>query len=174
MYVDKVYRPSALMDQKIADAVPIGEDEVEKYLEIGAVLHEEWESKGYTMKSRLEEVIAINEEFNSAHPLLIEKFIDGIIEGHRFIKSDSVEAAQIVSSYIKVESEAYTPEYVRGIWEGNKLAYILWCDTAILSEMTKIAAESGQIESNLTTEQVFDSRFEEKLTRAQNEIYSAD
>lgn len=174
VYIDKVYRPSALMDKKIVDAVPIGEDEVEKYSEIGAVSHEEWEAKGYTMQIRLEEVIAINEEFNLAQPLLVEKFIDSIIEGHRFIKSNPDEASQIVSSYIKVESEAYTPEYIKDIWENNKLAYILWCDPTTLVDMSRIAVESGQIESNLTLEQIFDSRFEEKLKRAQNEIYSTD
>lgn len=174
LYIDKVYRPSALMDKKIVDAVPIGEDELEKYSEIGAIPHEEWATKGYTLQPRLEEVIAVNEEFTLAHPLLVEKFIDSIIEGHRFIKSNPDEAAQIVSSYIKVESESYSPEYVKDIWENNKLAYILWSDPTVLVNMSKIAVEIGQIESDLTLEQIFDSRFEEKLKHAQNEIYSSD
>jgi len=174
VYIDKVYRPSALMDKKIVDAVPIGEDELEKYSEIGAVPHEEWATKGYTLQPRLEEVIAVNEDFNLAHPLLVEKFIDSIIKGHRFIKSNPDEAAQIVSSYIKVESEAYSPEYIKDIWETNKLAYILWSDPKVLVDMARIAVEIGQIESNLTLEQIFDSKFEEKLKHAQNEIYSTD
>lgn len=175
--IDKVYRPTALMEKKIVDAVPIGEDELAKYLEVGAVPHEEWETKGYSNFNTPENVIAVNEEFKLSHQLLVEQFIDGIIDGHRFIKSNPEEAAQIVSSYLKKETEGTVvllPENIIDIWKNKKLEYDLWYDPVALVDMTKIAVDIGQIESNLTLDQIFDLSFEEKLKNAQNEIYSTN
>ena len=175
--IDKVYRPIALMDKKIVDAVPIGEDELAKFSESGAIPHEGWVAKGYANQLLPENVIAINENFKLSNSLLVEHFIDAIIDGHKFIKSNPDEAAQIVSTYIKKESgDAFvlSPENIITIWKNKKLEYVLWSDPAIFAEMSKIAVEIEQIESSLTVDQIFDLSFEQKLKEAQNEIYPAN
>jgi ABC-type nitrate/sulfonate/bicarbonate transport system substrate-binding protein len=173
--IEKVYRTAALMDKKIVDAVPGGEDELAQYSKIGAILHEEWVSKGYNNLHTPESVVATNEEFELSNPRLVEQFIDALIDGHKFMKSNTEEAAQIVSDYMKKESEGavvLSLEDIGAIWKNKKLEYSLWYDPMIFVEMSRIAVETGQIESNLTLDQIFDPRFELKLKNAQNEIYS--
>lgn len=172
--IDKVYRPVALMEKKIVDAVPIGEDEIATYVEAGAVPHEEWETKGYHNQNTPENAIAVNEGFKLSHESLIEQFINVMIEGHRFIKSNPEESAQIVSSYIQNETDGTVmllPENIVDMWANKKLEYNLWYDPVALVDMSKIAVEIGQIDSSLTLEQIYDFSFEEKLRAAQNEIY---
>ena len=172
--MEKAYRPIALMEKKVIDAAPIDQSEVAKYLELGAVPLEEWGTKGYDSQDKPESVMAINEEFKHSNPLLVEQFIDALIEGHKFIKSNPEEAAEIVSSYIKTESEGtivYSPEDISTMWKNNKLKYNLWYDPAIFVDMSKIAVELGQLNTSLTLDQIFDLSFEEKLKNAQNEIY---
>ncbi len=175
--MDRVNRPTALMEKKVIDAAPIDTEEIAKYSELGAVLLEEWGAKGYSNQYTPRSVIAINEEFEDSNPQLVEKFIDALIEGHRFIKSNPEEAAETVSSYINTESGGafvYLPENLIDIWKNGQIKYNLWFDPTILIDMSKIAVEIGQIDSNLTLDQVFDPRFEEKLKDAQNEIYSTN
>lgn len=173
--IEKVNRPIALMEKKIVHAVIASQHDVAKYSELGAVLLEEWGTKGYDSQDRPEAIIAIDEEFKRSDPQLVEQFIDALIEGHEFIKSNPEEAAEIVSSYIKNESEGasvYSSEDINAMWKNGKIKYNLWYDPTILVEMSKIAVEVGQIDSNLTLEQIYDLSFEEKLKDAQNEIYS--
>jgi len=175
--IDKVNRPIALMKKKIVDAVPIDYEDLTKYSELGAVPLEEWGTKEYDSQYKLDTVIVVNEEFKRSHPRLVEQFIDGLIDGHRFMKSDPEEAAEIVSSYIKTDTSdalVYLPENLNTMWKNKILVYTIWDDPTILVEMSEIAAEIGQIDSNLTLEQIYDLSFEEKLKHAQNEIYPTD
>ncbi|MDD5606699.1 MAG: ABC transporter substrate-binding protein, partial [Candidatus Pacebacteria bacterium] len=160
--VDKTNRPTALMDHKIVDVVPIGEDELEQYSRF-AVLHEEWISKGYAEYDNIMEAISVNENFLIKHPFLVEKFIDSIIEGHKYILSNFDDAAHITSLFIQTESDSYTAEYVKKSWEESGLENIIWFDPMVLVDLSRIAAEIGQIDSGLTLDQIFDLRFEEKL-----------
>jgi len=175
--IDKVNRPIALMDKKIVDAVPVDYEDLAKYSELGAILHEEWGTKGYADQYKLDTVIAVNEDFKRSHPLFVEQFIDGLIEGHRLMKSNPKEAAEIVSSYIKTDTNGalvYLPENLNEMWKNKILVYTLWDDPTTLVEMSKIAVEIKQIDSNLTLDQIYDLSFEEKLKDAQNEIYSTN
>jgi NitT/TauT family transport system substrate-binding protein len=173
--IDKVNRPIALMDKKIVDAVPIDYEDLPRYSKLGAVPLEEWGTKGYDNQYKLDTVIVVNEDFKLSHPLLVEQFIDSLIEGHEFMKSKPQESAAIVSSYIKKDTNgalAYVPGDLNAMWEKKILLYTLWDDPENLVEMSKIAAEIGQIDKNLTLEQIYDLSFEGKLKDAQNEIYS--
>lgn len=175
--IDKINRPIALMDKKIVDAVPIDYEDLPKYSALGAIPLKEWETKGYDTKYKLDTVIVVNEEFKRSNSALVEQFIDSIIDGHKFMKSNPQETALIVSSYIKTDTAGtlvYLPENLTTMWENNILKYILWCDPNILVEMSEIAVEIGQTESNLTLDQIYDLSFEEKLKGMQNEIYSTD
>ncbi len=175
--IDKINRPIALLDKKIVDAIPVDYEDSKKYSALGAVLHEEWGTKGYDDHYKLDTVIVVNEEFKRSHPVLVEQFLDSIIDGHRFMKSNSKEAAEIVSSYIETDTIGalvYLPENLDSMWENNILVYTLWDDPMALVEMSEIAVEIGQINSNLTLDQIYDLSFEEKLKRAQNEIYSTN
>lgn len=174
--MEKAYRPIALMKKKIVDAVLIDQSEVPKYSDLGAVLHEEWGTKGYDKQDKPESVIAINEKFKRSNPLLVERFIDALIEGHKFIKSNPQEAAEIVSSYIKTESNGaivYSPDDINAMWKNGEVKYNLWYDPTVLVNLSKIGAEIGQLNSSLTLDQIFDLSYEKKLKNAQNEIYPA-
>ena len=175
--IDKINRPIALMEKKIVDAVPIDYEDLAKYSEFGAVPLEEWGTKGYDNRYKLDTVIVVNEEFKQAHPLLVEQFIDGLIDGHRFIKSNPKEAAAIVSSYIETDTSGalkYLPENLEKMWENEILTYTLWDDPMALVGMSEIAAQIGQIDSILTLDQIYDLTFQDKLKNAQNEIYQAN
>jgi len=172
--VDKVYRPVALVEKKLVDAVPIGADEVAKFTEAGAIIHQEWKRNGYADRNIPETIIAINEDFRKADQLLVERFIEAIIDGHRFIKSNPDMAAQLVSTFLEKESEGTVAMSVGSlvdIWQNNKLEYNLWYDPSIFTEMWQIALEIDQIEVSLPLNQIYDSSYEEKLKNAQNEIY---
>lgn len=175
--IDKPNRLIALVDKKIADAIPIDTDEVATCSEAGAVLLEEWGTKGYDNQYRPNGVITINEDFKLSNPLLAEQFVDVIIEGHKFIKSNPEEAAEIVSLYIKTESDGasvYSPEDVNAMWKNKEVVYDLWYDPTAFVDMSEVAVDIGQLNLSLTLNQMFDLSYEEKLKGAQNEVYPID
>lgn len=172
--IDKSYRPIALMNKKVVDAAPISEQEWAKYLEAGAVVMKEWESKGYSDYPTPRTVIAVNEDFKSSHPDQMEKFIDALIDGHRFIKDHQVESAQLVSANIKKESGdavAYSADDIIAIWNNGKIEYQLWYDPVVLADMSVIAVDIGDIKAGLSVDQLFDFSYKDKLQDAQTEIY---
>lgn len=175
--MEREYRPIALMEKKVVDAVFIDQSEVPKYSELGAVPHDEWVTKGYDKENKPGTVIAVDENFKNSNPQLVERFIDALIEGRRFIKSNPEEAAEIVSEYIKDESEGaivYFPENLITIWESGEVKYNLWNDPTIIIDLSKIGVELGQLNSSLSLNQIYDLSYEQKLKDAQDEIYSTD
>lgn len=175
--MERVYRPIALMEKEIVDAVPIDQSEVPKYAQLGAVLHEEWGMKGYGSHKKPESVIAVNEDFKTAYPLLVERFIDALIDGHRFMKSNSEKAAEAVASYVLTESggaSIYSPENLNGMWENKELEYTLWYDPVTIVDLSQVGVDIGQLDSSLILEQIYDLSFEKKLKDAQNEIYGTN
>jgi len=175
--IDKINRPIALMEKKIVDAVPIDYEDLTKYSELGAVPLEEWGTKEYDNRYKLDTVIVVNEEFKRSNAPSVEQFIDGLIDGHRFMKSNPKEAAEIVSSHIATDTGGaltYVPENLEAMWQNQILKYTLWDDPSVLVEMSQIASEIGQIDSSLTLDQIYDLTFQDKLKDAQNEIYSAN
>lgn len=170
--IESTVRPMALMVKKIVDVAVSGENEDRLYWDSGAVLLKDWTDKGYTEESFLRTVIAVNSDFMKLNEKKAESFIDAIIDGHKFIKTNPDEAALIVSDYIKNETSGvvdYSINDIREQWKSTK--YILWREPSYFVEIARISREIGDINEDLTLEQIFDSTFENKLEKAQYEIY---
>lgn len=170
--IDKNIRPIALMEKKIVDAVVAGEYEEKIYLDYGAVLLEEWKTKGYANKSFPRTVIAVNSNFMNENKKTISLFIGAFIESQKFIKDNPDEAAKIIAKHIEEGSEAairFSVEDIKDSWK--ELKYVLWYEPYDFVEISKIAEEIGDIESALSLNQIFDLSFEKKLKNAQAKIY---
>lgn len=179
--VDEAYYQIALMEKKTVDAIPDYPDFEKMMKEAGAVIHKEWEEKGYAKVSSPGATVAIitaaNTDFMSNNPKAIEPFIEAYIEAHQFIKDNPDEAATLLSQYFnKVSDGAMTlsKEEIKKSWESGSLEYVLWYDPDNLVEISKIANKTGLIEKAPTLEEMIDTRFEEKLKSAQSEIYGSN
>ncbi len=176
-FMDLDKTPTLLaLTQKAIDAALISEQEEEKYREAGAVLHEEWEKKGYSQSKFPRTIIAMNKDFLSKIEDA-DKFIDAIIEAHAFINSNPKESSIVISDHIKKATNGaviYSPKEIENIWEEKKLTYILWYDPNMLLEIAQIEKETGQLEKTLTLSQIFNPIFKEKLKKAQYSIYGPE
>lgn len=173
--IEDTYRPIALMEKKIVDAVVESGDKESIYKKAGAVILKEWKTKGYISETFPGVVIAANTDFMSKNPKKIEKFIDAFIESQRFIKSNPEESAQLVSQHINSGTAGvlnFSPDEIQESWRGGLVQYILWYDPNVIVDLAKISKEIGDIENVITLEQIFDLRFEQKLKAAQIEIYN--
>lgn len=174
--LDKAPKFLALIEKKAIDAALVSEQEEEKYRETGAVLHEEWEKKGYSQSKFPRTIIVMHKNFLSKIEDA-DKFIDAIIEAHAFIHSNPKESSIVISNHIKKGTNGaviYSPEEIENIWEENKLTYVLWYDPNMLLEIVQIEKETGQLEKTLTLNQIFNPIFEEKLKKAQYNIYGSE
>lgn len=177
--VDQTVRQIALMKTKIVDAIPDDPDQERVYEAAGAAIHQGWEEKGYANISSSPgttdiAVIEVNTDFMSKNPKAIKSFIDAYIEGHQFIKNNPDEAADLLSQYIVNASNGamtVSKEDIKRSWDRGSLEYNLWYNPDSLVEISKIAQKIGLITKAPTLEQMLDTRFEEKLNSAQNEIY---
>lgn len=172
--IDKTLRPIALMQKKAADAIPVGSEEIGKYYELGAVIHDEWQNKGYNEQYLSQAVVAVNESYLKANPNQIERFMDALIDAHRFIQENPEEAAQLVVAYIKKDSDGvstYTAEDLLKVWRNKEFVYMLWHDPQFFAEMSEMPSEEVPQGWNLTVERIFDLSFQRKLTNAQRAIY---
>jgi len=170
--IEKTLRPIALMEKKIVDAAVAGEYEKKIYLDHGAVIFEEWKTKGYTNKSFPRTVIAVSSDFMAKNKKTVKLFIDAFIESQKYIKDHPDEAARIVAKHIETGSEGvikFSTDDIKEAWQETK--YVLWYEPSDLVEISKIEKEMGIIDSVLTLDQIFDLSFEKKLKDAQNEIY---
>ncbi|MDO8556101.1 MAG: ABC transporter substrate-binding protein [Nanoarchaeota archaeon] len=171
--IEKSVRPIALMDKRIVDAVAAGEYEERIYLDYGAVLLEEWETKGYSNKSFPRTVIAVNTNFMRNNKKATELFIDAFIESQKFIEENPGEAAVIIAKHMNDKSRGIIDLSKDDIMESwIKLKYTIWYDPQELVELSKIAKNIGDLKSNLDVDQIFDESFKDKLEDAQNEIYN--
>lgn len=170
--IDSITRPIALMNKKIVDAAVAGADDLKTYSDLGAVVLEEWNTKGYANKPFPRSDIAVNTNFLNSNKKMVGLFIDAFIESQKFIKDNPDEAARIVAEHVKKGTEGvndFSAEDVKQAWEGTK--YVLWYEPSDLVEISKVAKEIGDIKSSLTLDQIYDSSFEAKLKNAQSEIY---
>ena len=175
--IEDTYRPIALMEKKIVDAVVVSGGKESLYKKVGAVILKEWETKGYINKTFPRIVIAVNADFVSKNPKKVEKFIDAFIESQRFVNSNPKESAQLVSQYINLGTNGtvnFSPDEIQESWRGDLVQYLLWYDPSVFVDLAKISKEIGDIENVITLEQIFDLRFEQKLKAAQIEIYNND
>lgn len=172
--IDKTYRPIALMERRVVDASTAADFEETTYIEAGAVLLKEWRTKGYLNMFIPKVIIAVNTDFLADNHDKVERFIDALIDGHRFIESNPKEAAELVAKHINLGTGGasdFSGEDVQKRWSNTN--YMLWFDPDTLVDMSRIAKELGDIENELTLEQIFDLTFEQKLKSAQADIYES-
>jgi NitT/TauT family transport system substrate-binding protein len=165
-------RPLALMEKKVVDVAVAGEYNEKIYLDYGAVVFEEWITKGYADKPMPRTVIAVNTDSLEKNKEEISSFIDAIIESQRYIKDNPDDAAVIISKQIEEATEGavvFSVEELKEQWKTVK--YVLWYEPSDVVEISKVAQEIGDIQTALSVEQIFDLSFEEKLKNAQDEIY---
>lgn len=170
--LDKLSSIIALMDKNIIDFAIAGDYEESLYLKAGAVLFEEWGTKGYSKETYSKSVIATNTNFLNANPEAANKFLAAIIDAERYIQEHPNDAAKLLSESIKRDSEGaviFSPEEIVYTWKTTK--YVLWDDPAKIVNLAKISKDIGDIKEDLTKEQIFDLRFEEVLRNAQEDIY---
>jgi ABC-type nitrate/sulfonate/bicarbonate transport system substrate-binding protein len=173
--IESEYVPIALMNKKIIDATSKGAEGKEEFLNTGAVILEEWEEKGYLERYFLHSSIIVDSSFLEENPEVVEKFINGYIEGCKFIVENPEESYEILAKSMN-ENEAkvivYTNETIKESL--SKLKFVLWIDPQEFSNFAEYAEENGLIDKNLSLEEIYDDRFEEKLKKAQLEIYGTE
>jgi len=174
--ISKDYRGIALLEQKVIDAIPTSYYNGGLLEKQGAVLHEEWQEKGYSDKFWPTTFIAVNTDYLADNSDKVEKFIDVMIEAHKFIINNQDEAAQLVAKHINEGTDGvaeFSSEGIIKTWQEG-LSYVAWVDPSVLTDTSKFYFERGKIDSFIPLEQIFDSRFMDKLKSAQQEIYGSE
>jgi len=171
--VDRVLAPIALMNKGIVDAALASVSEAKGFEDSGAVVLEEWKLKDYTGIPTPSTVIAVNTDFMTRYPEKIDAFMKAFIDGQKFIKEKPNEAARLISENIYKMSNGSAGISVSEVLnEWKSIKYILWCDQNLLKDYSLAAFEIGDIEKELSINQLFDPRFEGVLKNAQCEIYN--
>ena len=172
--MDKVFLPVALMEKKQIDAALIDEPAyVDKAKEFGAIVLPHWYEKKYN-ESPSGQSIAVNTDFLKNNEDSVTKFYQAIIQAHRFLKDNPNESANIVTKYLKdntngamdIKQEVFLEQLKNG-----SLRYILWEDITPMVELAKVSYEMKLSERILTVDELYDLRFKEMLESAQKEIY---
>ncbi len=170
--INKTYRPIALMEKKIVDAALAQEFMDVIFKQAGAVILEEWVTKGYLKQSLPNTVISVNTDFMVKNLKKTETFIEALVDSHKFIIDNPDESAALVAKHIALGSAGameYSVDDIKKTWQNTK--YVLWYDPNIFVEASKISREIGDIENELSLEQLFDLSFRSKLEAAQIEVY---
>jgi len=163
------FRPIALLTQKTVDAVLEDPLKTNKYLRLGAVVLEEWQTKGYLDKLFPDESIAANTNFLSDHKQEAEAFINALIESEQYIATHPDEAAEIMFEQLNEEASGESSITVQDIKDGWSEGRVLctWYDPAEIVEIAKVLKDNGDISKELTKDDIFYSGFEDKLKLAQ-------
>lgn len=172
--IERAYQVIALMEKKAVDAVIVSEQDAEVLIKAGAVILPEWETKGYAKRFLPRNSVVINTGFLNRQETAVENFLNAIADAHRLINGHPTEAADILSKHIKDGSGGAVirlPEEIAGQWKNKEVINMIWQDPAITMELVKKARELGIIDKELALQDVYDLRFENKLTAAQKEIY---
>lgn len=171
------YMPSALMDKKAVDAVIVAKQDAEMLNKAGAIILPEWKTKGYFNKADPRTTIVANEAFIDQQPLVVEKFLNALIDAHRFMKDDPMEAAKLIVKHIEKGSGGaiiHSAEDVVVQWNSGEITNMIWHDPNITMKLAQKAKEIGAIDRELNLLDVYDLRFENKLSVAQKEIYGQE
>ena len=173
--IDKLYLPTALMDQKIIDAALIDEPAyVNKAKEIGAIVLPYWYEKEY-QKVPTGSSVSVNTDFLKDNEQNVIKFYTALAQAHKFMKDNLDEASIIITDYLRENTNGamdITPVEFSTQIRNEAVRYILWQDPTPIVEMAKINYELGLSDQLLTIEDIYDLRFQELLEGKQNEVYS--
>ncbi|NCP72072.1 ABC transporter substrate-binding protein [archaeon] len=170
--IENAYTPLALVEKKIISAALKGAEGKEEFFKSGAIILPEWEEKGYDKRYFLNTSLVVNTDYLEGNPEVVEKFIDGYIESHRFMVENPDETYNLLQKHINAVNKdiiSYSKEEV--INSLSLLKFNLWVDLDNFLDYAIYAQENNLIDVNLTIDDLFDKRFEEKLKNAQYEIY---
>lgn len=172
--IPRDYLVAALIEKKVIDAALGSQQDKEIMLKAGAIVLPEWEVKGYTEKSEPRNWITVNTDFLNKQEQAVEGFMEAMVDASRFVNDNPEEAAGFLSKYIQEISDGaivYSPENIVKQWKNKEIINMIWQDPGITMELVEKAKEIGAIDKELTTQDVYDLRFENKLKAAQKEIY---
>lgn len=172
--IERAYLTAALIDKKAVDAVVVAEQDTEMMFRAGAIILPEWETKGYSKQAEPRNSLAVNTKFLNNQELIVGNFLEALIDAHRLINSNPAEAAELLAKHIREKSDGavvHSPEKIAKQWENKETLNMIWQDPAVTMKLAKKAKELGLIDKELTIQDVFDLRFENKLKAAQKEIY---
>ncbi|GEM_PF-2598825 len=170
--IENAYSPIALMDKKIISAALKGAESKEDFFKAGAIILPEWVSKGYTERYFLSTSIIVNEDFASKNPEIISKFLDGYIESQRFMKENPEETRVILANYMNNATDGVTSYSIEDINNTlSSMKFVLWVNPNEFLDIASYAYDSRIISNDLNLMEIYDNRFEEKLRKAQEEIY---
>jgi ABC-type nitrate/sulfonate/bicarbonate transport system substrate-binding protein len=162
----------ALVDKKIVDVILGGTNNQKAHLLAGAVILEEWIEKGYSEIYFPRTTLAVNTNFLNTNPEKVDLFIDALIESHKFIHDNPDEAYTLIANHLNKHSSkaiVYTSQDIEELFMDLKL--FLWFDPIIFEEMALFSKDMGDIDKELSVNDLFDLRYSERLQKAQEEIY---
>lgn len=176
--IDRAFRPIALMERDIIDAAAAVSYDTTAFTRSGAVLMEEWESKGYSdvisPEFSVAMNIAVNTNYLKDNESLVEKFLTAYTEGHKFILEHKNEAALIVADHVVQKSNGsftYTADDVLGLWNKQKDMYHLWYEPESLVGLFNSAKEMSIIEYIPNVDEFYDQRFKDLLIVKHQQLY---
>ncbi len=155
----------ALTSQKTVAANLVTQREVPKYEEAGAIIMEGW-ANDPTINKVSPGIIAMNADFLNSHSEIAEKFYQAYIKGFNYIAANPETAAAELASYIAEDTAGatvYTVEEILAQWDSGETDYILWQDPSELTDFLDEMYRSGFITQPLTTNEIFDLRFQTEL-----------
>lgn len=172
--MDKVFLPVALMEKKEIEAALIDEPAyVDKAKEFGAIVLPHWYEQKYN-ESPSGQSIAVNTNFLKNNEDSVIKFYKAIIQAHIYLKDKPTESADIVTKYLKDNTNGamdIKPEVFLEQLKNGSLRYILWEDITPMVELAKVSYEMKLSERILTVDELYDLRFKKMLESAEKEVY---
>ena len=171
--IDDAYRVPALMKHKIVDAAIAGSWNKKAFLESGAIILQQWEESNYCNHYYPRTSIGARTSFIDENPELMDVFFDVFIESQRFIKENPQEASEIIANYINENGEGavkYESSDVDILMKDIK--YFLWVDPKIFLDRANFEIANGALNAEFSLKDIFDCRYQNKLKKAQEEIYS--
>ncbi|HBA36641.1 TPA: hypothetical protein DCZ15_02070 [Candidatus Falkowbacteria bacterium] len=175
--IERAYQATALMDKKAVDAVVVSKQDTEQLLESGVVVLPEWDRKGYDQEFLPRNSIVVNAEFLDQHEGETAAFLEALIDAHRLIHDNAPEAAKLLSDHIKKGSGgavSRAAEEIVSQWDNREVLNMIWQDPDVTMNLAKKAKEMGMLERELSIQDVYDLRFENRLMVAQEEIYGSE
>lgn len=172
--IDKVYLPMALMDKKTVDAALIDEPAyVAKAKEQGAIVLPYWYEMDY-QKVPTGSSVSVNTDFLKDNEASITKFYKAMIQAHRYLRDNLSDASVIITKYLKENTNGamdIKPEDFAKLVSDGSVRYILWQDPSPIIDMAKINYDLGLSTRVLSSDDLYDLRFQELLKSAQSDIY---
>lgn len=170
--MDSDYREMALLQQESVDAIPTSKYKKDNLIKAGAVLHEEWESKGHGGVFNPHTYLVVGEDFLAANPDTIGKVIDAIIEAQYVITAQPEEASVLVSRHIETITGGvaeYGASQIEAIWR-DAIKVVAWIDPGEILEIADYLYNRGEVRNPMSLDQIFNFSFKDKLEKAQMEL----